>query len=117
MNGHFHAEYTKLSGMLGLPDCSNKQWRRIVVKLEKYVTQLAEWSCAKVREDIVRRGDANNWTTSFDGFYQTRGHYSTNSSSSVYDYVSGKLAYFSHCTKPQSVGIIGRGLQQEPRLT
>ena len=50
MNDHLYAEYNKLAGMLGLPHCS-KQWPRIVDKLEK-VTELAEWSCCKVRETI-----------------------------------------------------------------
>ncbi len=84
---------------MGLPACSSKQWHRIVVRLEKFVTELAEWSCAQVREDIVRRGDGKNWVASFDGFYLTRGHYSNNSSSSVHDYATGKIAYFSHRTK------------------
>ncbi len=53
MNGHLHAEYCKLSGMLGLPACSHSQWQRILERLEKYVTELAEWSCAQVREDVV----------------------------------------------------------------
>ncbi len=99
MNGHLHAEYSRLSGIMGLPACSSKQWHRIVVRLEKFVTELAEWSCAQVREDIVRRGDGKNWVASFDGFYLTRGHYSNNSSSSVHDYATGKIAYFSHRTK------------------
>ena len=99
MNGHLFANYSRLSGMLGLPPCSSKQWHRIMVRLEKYVTDLAEWSCAQVREEIIRRGDGEKWVASFDGFYQTRGHYSNNSSSSVHDYASGKIAYFSHRTK------------------
>ena len=99
MNGHLHAEYKRLSGMLGLPVCSSKQWDRIVEKLEEHVTELAEWSCAQVRKDIEERGDAKCWIASFDGFYQTRGHYSNNSSASAHDFTTGKIAYFAHRTK------------------
>ena len=49
-NGHLYAEYNNLAGMLGLPHCFNQQWPRIVGKLEEKVTELAEWSCCKVRE-------------------------------------------------------------------
>ena len=52
MNGHLYTEYNKLAGMLGLRHCSNQQWPRIVGKLEEKVTELAEWSCCKVREMI-----------------------------------------------------------------
>ena len=33
--------------------------------------QLAEWSCEQVRADIDKRGDRDQWTASFDGFYLT----------------------------------------------
>ena len=99
MNGHLHADYCKLSGMLGLPACSHSQWQRILERLEKYVTELAEWSCAQVREDVVERGDGKHWTASFDGFYLTRGHYSNNSSATIHDFATGKIAYFAHRTK------------------
>lgn len=52
LNGHLYAEYAPLQGMLGLPSCSDKQWRRIVAELEVKVTELAEWSCQQVREAI-----------------------------------------------------------------
>ena len=55
MNGHLYAEYNQLAGMLGLPHCSNQQWPRIVGKLEEKVTELAEWSCCKVREMIKQK--------------------------------------------------------------
>ena len=55
MNGDLYAEYNKLAGMLELPHCSNQQWPRIVGKLEEKVTELAEWSCCKVRETIKQK--------------------------------------------------------------
>ena len=80
LNGHLHAEYVRLSGLLGLPACSHTQWHRIVERLETHVTKLAEWSCSQVRERIVQRGDKEKRVASFDGLYLTRGHYSNNSS-------------------------------------
>ena len=44
LNGKLHAEYVRMSGMLGLPKCSSTQWGRIVKWLEPHVTALAEWS-------------------------------------------------------------------------
>ena len=99
ISGHLHADYERLSGLLGLPACSNSQWNRIVKKLEVYVTELAEWSCGQVRQEIKKRGDEKQWVASFDGFYLTRGHYSNNSSATIHDYSTGKVAYFTHRTK------------------
>ena len=75
LNGHLHAEYVRLSGLLGLPACSHTQWHRIVERLETHVTKLAEWSCSQVRERIVQRGDKEKWVASFDGFYPRLFHY------------------------------------------
>ena len=85
--------------MLGLPACSNSQWNRIMKKLEVHVTELAEWSCSEVVQAIRRREEGKQWTDSFDGFYQTRGHYSNNSSATIHDHANGKIAYFTHRTK------------------
>ena len=99
LNGHLHAEYTKLSGWLGLPPCGKSQWQRIIERLEPHVTELAEWSCKTVRERIEKRGDKDKWVASFDGFYLTRGHYSNNSSATIHDYHEGGIAWFCHRTK------------------
>ena len=99
INGHLHAEYSRLSGWLGLPSCSGTQWHRIIERLEVHVTKLAEWSCGQVRQQIVKRGDDKKWVASFDGFYLTRGHYSNNASASLHDYNTGDIAWFSHRTK------------------
>ena len=83
MNGQLFAEYHRLSNMLGLPACSEKQWQRIVGWLEEHVTALADWSCAQVREMVRKRGDHLKWMAAYDGFYLTRGHYSNNT---LHDY-------------------------------
>ena len=99
MSGHLYADYDRLSGLLGLPACSNTQWSRIVKRLEEQVTELAKWSCGQVQQEIIRRGGAKQWTASFDGFYLTRDHYSNNSSATLHDFSTGKIAYFAHQTK------------------
>ncbi len=99
LNGHLHIEYVRLSGALGLLVCSATQWHRILHKYEVHVSDLAKWSCKQVCEDVRSRGDAHKWVAAYDGFYLTRGHYSNNSSGSLHDYESGKIAYFAHRTK------------------
>ena len=94
-----YSEYKRLSNMLNLPPCSNNQWNRIIQWLEHYVTELTEVSCQQVRNDVKKRGDHLQWTVSFDGFYQTRGHFSNNSSATLHDYHSGRIAWFKHRTK------------------
>ena len=99
MNGYLYAEYMHLQGMLGLPTCSDSGWQRIVAKLEKPVTELAEITCENVRIEIRERGDHKQWVASYDGFYLTRGHHSNNSSATLHDYETGKIAWFEHRTK------------------
>ena len=60
---------------------------------------LAEKSCESVRMAIKKSGHHQNWIASYDGFYLTRGHHSNNSSATLHDYVSGKVAWFEHRTK------------------
>lgn len=99
LHGNLWADYDCLRNTLGLPACSHMHWRRIIHKLERYVTAIAERSCGQVREVIEKRGDQEKWVASYDGFYLTRGHYSNNSSATLHDYSSGKVAWFSHRTK------------------
>ena len=66
---------------------------------EEYVTNLAEWSCGQVRNEIIKHGDRNQWMASFDGFYLTRGHNSNNSSTYLHDYAAGKVAWLTHQPK------------------
>ena len=68
-------------------------------RLEEFVTNLAEWSCSQVRNEIMKRGDTKERVASFDGFYLTRGHYSNNSSATLHDHSTGKVAWFAHRTK------------------
>ena len=44
----------------------------------------------------MKRGDKDQWTASFDGFYLTRGHHSNNSSATPHDVQSDR---FTHRTK------------------
>ncbi len=37
--------------------------------------------------------------TSYGGYYLTKGHYSTNSSTTLHDYPAGRIAWFEHGTK------------------
>ncbi len=99
INGQLYSDYEKLSGLLGLPSCSNPTWHSVIEKLEVHVTKLAEWSCSKVRETIKQCGDHKNWIASFDGFYLTRGHYSNNSSATLHDHRTGAIAWYCHRTK------------------
>jgi len=57
MSGHVFSEYHRLSGLPGIPPCSNTQWCRVVKRLEAFVTDLAEWSCGQVRKEVMARGD------------------------------------------------------------
>ena len=61
-------------------------------RLEEFVSYLAELSCSQIRNEVKERGDDKEWITSFDGFYQTRGHYSNNLSATLHDYSTGKVA-------------------------
>ena len=63
------------------------------------MTELAEWSCEQVRNQICERGDHQQWVASYDGFYLTRGHYSNNSSGTLHDHSTGSVAWFTHRTK------------------
>ena len=64
--------------------------------LEGYVTRLAEASCEVVRAAVRQRGDELKWVASYD---VTRGYHLNNSSTTLRDYESGKIAWFTHRTK------------------
>ena len=53
----------------------------------------------QVREKIILRGEKFSWVASYDGFYLTRGHHSNNSSGTLHDVSSDKIAWFAHRTK------------------
>lgn len=85
--------------MMGLPVMSNTAWQNLVALLGKHVKAVALASCEQVRERVVQQGDKLNWTVSYDGFYLTRGHHSNNSSATLHDYSTDKIAWFEHRTK------------------
>ena len=70
---------------MGLPTMHHSIWDKLVSNLGTHVERLAEWSHVQVREDIDRRGDRNQCTASFNGFYLTRGHHSNNSLATLND--------------------------------
>ena len=68
--------------------------------VEQFITELAETSCQAVREVVRLHGDNEKWVASYDGFYLTmQGHHSNNSSATLHDYETGKIAWFQHRTK------------------
>jgi len=99
MNGQYYSDYSGVFGMLGLPVMSEKRWLQVVAWLGRHVENLANSSCQQVRQVIIDRGDKKNWTASYDGFYLTRGHHSNNSSGTLHDVVTDKIAWFAHRTK------------------
>ena len=84
---------------MGLPVMSEKSWDKTVAWLGNHVEKLALSSCRQVRQNITDRGDKLSWIASFDGFYLTRGHHSNNSSATLHDFSSDKIAWFAHRTK------------------
>ena len=99
MNGQYYVEYHGVFGMMGTPVMSEVTWNKVVGWLGKNVKELAELSCEQVRQKIVERGEKVSWVASYDGFYLTRGHYSNNSSGTLHDVASDKIAWFAHRTK------------------
>ena len=62
-NGHLNTR------MLGLPSCSHTTWHKMIEDLEVHVSNVAEWSCSRVRDATEQRRDKKKWVASFDGFY------------------------------------------------
>ena len=69
MNGELYANYAHLTGRLGLPLVSDRQWDRIVAKLEENVTTLAKWSFHQVKDEIKKHGDQFDMGPLFKQFY------------------------------------------------
>ena len=99
MNGGYYVDYASIMGMMGLPAMHHMTWDSLVSWVGTHVERLAEWSCEQVRTDIEKCGDKENWTASFDGFYLTRGYHSNNSSATLHDVESDRIAWFTHRTK------------------
>ena len=99
LNGGYYADYASMLGTMGLPVMHHKTWEGLVGLVGSYVEQLAQWSCEIVRDDIIARGDQGKWMASYDGFYLTRGFHSNNSTGTMHDVASDKIAWFAHRTK------------------
>ena len=99
MNGQYYVEYHAIFGMMGIPVMSEATWNKTIGWLGKHVNEIAEITCEQVRQKIVSRGEKSSWVASYDGFYLTRGHHSNNSSGTLHDVSSDKIAWFSHRTK------------------
>ena len=99
MNGGYYVDYASIMGMMGLPAMHHTTWDSLVSWVGTHVERLAEWSCEQVRADIEKRGDKDNWTANLDGFYLTRGYHSYNSSATLHDVESDRIAWFTHRTK------------------
>lgn len=99
LNGGYYVDYVSIMGTMGLPVMHHSTWDNLVSWVGTHVEKLADWSCDQVRADIVKRGDKAQWTASFDGFYLTRGHHSNNSSATLHDVESDRIAWFTHRTK------------------
>ena len=99
MNGQYYVEYYGVFGIMGIPVMSEATWNKTIGWLGTRAKDLAEKTCEQVRQKIVLRGEQFSWMASYDGFYLTRGHHSNNSSGSLHDVSSDKVAWFSHRTK------------------
>jgi len=99
LNGQYYTDYQRTFGLMGLPVMSHTAWEKLVAWVGKHVELIASSSCEQVRERIIQRGDKFTWKASFDGFYLTRGHHSNNSSATLHDHSSDKIAWFAHRTK------------------
>ena len=78
---------------------AQSRWNKIVSVLGTRVHSLAIQSCQQVQENIIARGEKLHWKASFDGFYLTHGYHSNNSSATLHDVMSGKIAWFTHQSK------------------
>lgn len=99
MNGQYYSDYESIIGMMGLPIMAQSRWNKMISVIGKQVHSLAIRSCQQVQENIIARGDKLTWKASFDGFYLTHGYHSNNSSGTLHDVASDKIAWFTHRTK------------------
>ena len=99
LNGGYYIDQDNIMGIMGLPLMHHTTWDNFVTWVGTHVEQLAEWSCDQVKADIVKHGDKDQWTASFDGLYLTRGHHSNNLSATLYGVESDRIAWFTHRTK------------------
>ena len=79
VNGQYFKDCLKILGTLDLDHVSFTQWIHIVECMAPFVKRIADWSVQKARTEAVRRGEK----LQFDGFYLTRGHYSSGTTSTM----------------------------------
>ena len=96
LNGGYHVDYASIMGTMDLPVMHHTTWDNLVSWVVTHIEKLADWSCDQVRADIEKRGDKTQWTATFDGFYLTRGHHSNNSSATLHDVESDRIAWYIH---------------------
>ena len=99
LNGGYYAGYASLMGTMGLSTMHHSTWDNLVSWVGPHVDRLANWSCEQVRADIEKRGDGSQWMAGFDSFYLTRGHHFNNTSATLHDVYSDRIAWFTHRTK------------------
>ena len=99
MNGQYYTEYQSIFNLMGLPVMSDTAWNKVVVWLGSHVEALAKSSCEQVQKRITDHGDKLQWMASYDGFYLTRGHHSNSCSTTLHDYSTDKIAWYTHRSK------------------
>ena len=99
LNGGYYVDYASIMGTMGLPVMHHTTWDNLVSWVGTHIEKLADWPCDQVRADIEKCGDKTQWTTTFDGFHLTRGHYSNNSPATLHDVESDRIAWYTHRTK------------------
>ena len=99
LNGGYYIDYAGMLGTIGLPVMHHKTWDGLVSLVGGHVEQLAKWLCEMVRDNIKLRGDLEKWMASYDGFYLIRGFRSNNSTGTMHDVLSDKIAWYTHRTK------------------
>ena len=91
VNGQYYKDYHTILGTLGLDHLDHvsfTQWIHIVEWIVPFVKRIADWSVQRARTEAVRRGEK----IQFDGFYLTRGHYS--SGATFHDAKTGKIKLY-----------------------
>ena len=99
LNGGYYIDNTSITGTMGLSTMHHGTWDNLVSWVGPHVDHLANRLCEQVRADIEKCGDHCQWMAGFDGFYLTRVHHSNNTSATLYDVYSDRIAWFTHRTK------------------
>ncbi|XP_070571302.1 uncharacterized protein [Ptychodera flava] len=98
MSGQYHKDYSDVMDLLGLPKVAESTFEMDVNWLFPAIATLCDWSCSEVQRMVKERGDEHNWEAVADGFYGSRRN-ANNSSFTLHDLKSGKIAFRAHRTK------------------